>query len=156
MTGCKYKMGVTLVEILIVVSIITILASMVIGMATRIGNQSKEKSLQDTFALLESALEEYREHEGAFPDGVDPDPNVNSEILYEALYSIPGSRKILEQISDSLIADKGGPSDTPEIYDPWGTILLYVYAPAQGDNFPELKSAGPDKNFGNTDDISSK
>lgn len=151
-------MGVTLVEILIVVAIITILASMVIGMATRIGNQSKEKSLQDTFALLESALEEYREHRGYFPEQPEQDfanAAPHSEILYEALYSIPGSRKILEQMSDSLIANKFGDTDTPpEIYDPWGMVLDYKYV--LGDNFPELTSAGPDKNFDNADDISSK
>ena len=154
MKSYKYKIGVTLVEILIVLAIITILASMVIGMATHIDNQSRGRSLENTFALLESALQEYHEYRGRFPDGVDPDPYVNSEILYEALNLIPTSRKILEKFNSSLIADRGGTDGTLEIYDPWGTVLNYLYA--EGDNFPQLISAGPDRSFGSPDDISSK
>ncbi len=155
MKSYKYKIGVTLVEMLIVLAIITLLASVVIGMATHIDNQSKGKGLQDTFALLESALEEYREYTNRFPDGVAFDPNVNSEILYEALYSRPGSRKILEKLNSSLIMDKGGMPDMPEIYDPWGKVLDYRYDDSSN-SYPELISAGPDKSFGNADDISSK
>ncbi|GAH42143.1 unnamed protein product, partial [marine sediment metagenome] len=84
-------------------------------------------------------------------------PNLNSERLYGALNFIPTSRKILEQISDSLIrhnVDTGATPPIPEIYDPWGTVLNYLYA--EGDNFPQLISAGPDRSFGSPDDISSK
>ena len=52
----KYKYGVTLVEILVVVAVIAILATMVIGIAARINDQSKEQGLESTFTLLESAL----------------------------------------------------------------------------------------------------
>jgi len=146
--------GVTLVEMLIVVAIIVILASMVVGMATRIDNQSKTKSLENTFAMLESALQEYHEYTNLFPPAAAPDPNLNSETLYNGLNSIPSSRKVLEQIDSSLIADKGG-TPGPEIYDPWGTVLDYRYA--VGDNFPELISAGPDRSFSSdADNISSR
>jgi len=150
----RTRAGVTLVEMLIVLAIITLLASLVIGMATHIDNQSKGKSLENTFAVLESALEEYREYTGGFPYAANPDPSLNSESLYGALNFIPTSRKILEQISDSLIADKSG---TPgiELYDPWGKVLDYRYD-VNTDTFPELVSAGPDRSFGSPDDISSK
>jgi hypothetical protein len=42
----------------------------------------------------------------------------------------------------------------PEIYDPWGTPLDYRYE--AGENFPELISAGPDRKFGNADDITNR
>ncbi|MBA7705232.1 hypothetical protein ES703_114056 [subsurface metagenome] len=157
--GGRTEAGVTLVEILIVLAIITLLASLVIGMATHIDNQSKGKGLQNTFAVLESALEEYREQTGHFPEQPDPDSAnaaAHSEILYDALNSIAGSRKILEKISDSLIGNKFGDADTPlEIYDPWAGVLDYSYDPLV-DNYPELISAGPDKIFGTADDISSR
>ncbi|MHC4676903.1 MAG: type II secretion system protein [Planctomycetota bacterium] len=153
--GGRSEAGVTLVEMLIVLAIITLLASLVIGMATHIDNQSKGKGLQNTFAVLESALEEYRENRGWFPYGGYPDPHVNSERFYAVLNSEAGSRKILEKISDSLIADKGGTPDMLELYDPWGTPLDYRYD-ANTDTYPELISAGPDKNFGTPDDITSK
>lgn len=157
----RTKAGVTLVEILIVLGIIMLLASIVIGMATHITNQSRAQSLENTFALLESALEEYHEYTGAFPDpnpdGTNPDldPNMSSQILYRELHSIPSSRKILEQMSDSSIEDTANNGDL-EIYDPWGTVLDYIFDPGS-DSFPELISAGPDRTFANVaDNISSR
>jgi prepilin-type N-terminal cleavage/methylation domain-containing protein len=160
----KYKHGLSLVEMLIVIGVIALLATMVIGVASRIDNQSKEKLLDSTFALLEGALEEYRDYQGVFP--VPPAGNFNSvaeravaysEYLYGELYSIPSSRKILDKVSDSLIKhdfDSGAVPPVPEIYDPWGTPLDYRYV--TGDNFPELVSAGPDRVFGNADDIKNR
>ena len=154
----RYKYGITLVEILVVVAIIAILATMVIGIASRINDQSKERGLESTFTLLESALQEYCEGTGKFPE--QPEKNfanalLHSEYLYRELDLMPESRKILGRIAKSLVKNEYGTIDTPpEIYDPWGTALDYRYVP--GDNFPELISAGPDKIFGNADDISNK
>jgi len=155
-TICKVRSqsGFTLVEIMITVGIIALLASMVIGLATHFDNRSKEKGLESTFAVLEGALQEYYEYMGGFPVAVNKDPNENSEILYERLCSIPSSRQVLERISDTLIQDKVE-TDVPEIYDLWGTVLDYRYD-SNIDTFPELISAGPDRKFGTTDDISNK
>ena len=155
MKSYEYKHGVTLVEILVVVAIIALLASIVIGIAARIDNQSKESGLESTFALLESALQEYREYTGKFPE--QPEKNftnapVHSEYLYKELHLIPESREILVKITDSLLKNEYGTAETPaEIYDPWGMALDYRYF--AGENFPELVSAGPDKIFGTSDDI---
>ena len=154
----KYNYGLTLVEILVVVAIIAILATMVIGIAARISDQSKERSLEFTFTLLESALQEYNEFKGIFPQ--QPEKNsinaqIHSQFLYGELSLIPESQKILERITKSIIKNGYGTIDTPpEIYDPWETVIDYIYVP--GDNFPELLSAGPDKIFGTADDISNK
>ena len=128
----RYKQGLSLIEMLIVLGLIAILATMVISVASRIDNQSKEKGVKSTFALLEGALEEYKEFQGDFPGRMSE------------LYSIPDSRKILDKISNSPGA----------IVDPWGRPLDYRYAP--GDNFPELVSAGPDRKFGTADDITNR
>ena len=152
------QQGLSLVEMLIVVGLIALLATMVISVASRIDNQSKEKGVESLFVLLEAALEEYKEFQGDFP--VQPVKDLtsaaaHSEYLYAELYSVPGSRKILDKISDSLIENKFGTADSPaEIYDPWSTALEYRYAP--GDNFPELISAGPDAIFDNSDDINNR
>ena len=154
----KYNYGLTLVEMLIVVAVIALLATMVVGIATHIDNQSKERGVKSIFALLESALQEYNEYKSSFPE--QPEKNFtnaqeHSEFLYKELYSIPESRKILEQVSHSLIVNRYGTVETPpEIHDLWGMALDYRYL--TGDNFPELISAGPDRVFGTTDDISSK
>ena len=151
----RHKQGLSLIEMLIVLGLIAILATMVISVASRIDNQSKEKGVVSIFAMLEGALEEYKEFQGDFPGQPVKDftsAAAHSEYLYAELNSIPGSRKILEKISGSLIENKFGTADSPaEIYDPWSTALEYRYAP--GDNFPVLVSAGPDRVFGNADDI---
>jgi prepilin-type N-terminal cleavage/methylation domain-containing protein len=152
----RYKHGLSLVEMLIVVGIIALLATMVIGIAGRIDNQSKEKGVESTFALLEGALEEYKEFQGVFPDPnpLDTSYLTHSAALYGQLHSIPSSRKILERISDSLIQSNPNAIGMLQINDPWGTTLDYRYV--TGDNFPELVSAGPDKIFGNADDITNR
>jgi len=145
----KYKHGLSLVEMLIVIGVIAMLATMVIGVASRIDTQAKERGVESLFTLLEGALEEYHDFKGVFPAAMNADPNLNSEILYEQLSSVPACREILGKISNSLIkqnVDTGKIPPVPEIYDPWGTVLNYLYNPAT-DNFPELISAGPDKKF---------
>ena len=158
MKSYEYKHGVTLVEILVVVGIIAVLATMVIGIAGRIDNQSKERCLECTFTLLQCALQEYHEYTGKFPDQPEKDFTkvlVHSEYLYKELHLIPESRKILDKISDLVLKNEHGTAGTPaEIYDPWGTLLDYRYV--AGDNFPELISAGPDKMFGTADDINNR
>jgi prepilin-type N-terminal cleavage/methylation domain-containing protein len=158
MISYGYKHGVTLVEILVVVGIIALLTTMVISIAGRIDNQSKERCLECTFALLQCALQEYHEYTGKFPEQPEKDfanVLVHSEYLYKELHSIPESRKILDTIADSVLKNEYGTAETPaEIYDPWGMPLDYRYVP--GDNFPELVSAGPDKMFGTADDISNR
>lgn len=59
MKTCKHKAGVTLVEILIVVAIIAIMASVVIGIATRIDSQAKEQLAEGTIVILTAALEQF-------------------------------------------------------------------------------------------------
>jgi prepilin-type N-terminal cleavage/methylation domain-containing protein len=158
MRSYKYKHGLSLVEILVAVSMIAILTAIVIGIATHIDNQSKERSLKSTFALLEGALQEYYEYTGRFPE--QPEKNsdessAHSQYLYSELSQIQESRRVLERIDESLIKNEYRPPDTsPEIYDPWGMALDYTYV--TGDNFPKLVSAGPDKVFGNADDITNR
>jgi type II secretory pathway pseudopilin PulG len=154
----KYKLGLTLIEMVIVVGIIALLVSMIITLVSRFDNQAKERGLECTFMLLEGALQEYYEFTDSFPEQTENDYSnaaEHSEYLYQELNSIPDSQKMLDKISDSLVENKYGTLDTPpEIYDPWGTALDYIYN--TGDNFPLLVSAGKDKTFGTNDDILSR
>lgn len=153
----------SLVEILIVVGVIALLATMVISVASHIDTQAKEKSVQSLFVLLDSALQEYREFMGQFPEQTEmnyANAAIHSEYLYNELQSMPGAQKILQKIDGSLMKNQYSPpgvplaQTSPEIYDPWGTSLEYRYV--TGNNFPTLISAGPDKTFGTADDMSNR
>jgi prepilin-type N-terminal cleavage/methylation domain-containing protein len=162
MSTSQNKYGFTLLEMLIVMTLIMILASMVIGVASHIDARAKKDGVKSTFVLLDSALQEYREFTDKFPEQLEQNyanAAAHSEYLYIELNSMPDSRSILDKINNSLIEDKYATAGTPvaanpEIYDPWGTALDYRYAP--GENFPEIVSAGPDEKFGTADDISNK
>jgi len=63
MKSYRDKTGFTLVEILVVVAIIAILATMVISLAARIETQGDERRTRNAFALLDAALGEFRDYE---------------------------------------------------------------------------------------------
>ena len=127
---------------------------MVISVTARIDNQSKERGLNSTFALLEGALEEYYDYWDTFPDPNDTSYPTHSAALYGQLAKTPSSKKFLEQLSETLIKNVPDTPGTMQIYDPWGTLLDYRYVP--GDAFPELVSAGPDRIIGTADDVTNK
>ncbi len=66
MNNNGYKNGVTLVEILTVVVIIAILASMVVGIATRLDNKAKEQLAGNTIAIITDALEQFADYEYSY------------------------------------------------------------------------------------------
>ena len=68
MESKQKKGGFSLVEMLIVLAVIVLLASLVIGLAGRIENQGKERLTKSTIALLVSALEQFRDFGYQYPD----------------------------------------------------------------------------------------
>jgi len=159
MTRAQFKPGVTLVEMLVVLAIITLLATIVYKATSGLGNQSQERRQQQAFIMLDSALEEYYEVKGQFPESgikpaVDADDsewndwrgrNVNR--LYGALYSVPSARSLLLKLAPKQLDPwQGAQNAVHQIYDVWGMVLSYEWT--KGDAFPILTSAGPDKGFG--------
>jgi prepilin-type N-terminal cleavage/methylation domain-containing protein len=64
----KTKRCFTLVEMLVVIAIVAILASMVIGIASRIENREKEKHCRSTLALLTTAIAQFHEYGFIYKD----------------------------------------------------------------------------------------
>jgi len=56
------KIGFTLVEMLVVVAVIVILATMIVGITSRVNNQAKEHLTENTFAILDAALQEFYDY----------------------------------------------------------------------------------------------
>ena len=66
----KYKYGLSLVEMLIVIGVIALLASMVIGVVSHIDNQAKEKLTKSTLAILGAALEHFHDYEYTYQNQI--------------------------------------------------------------------------------------
>jgi len=56
------KYGLTLIEMLIVVGIIALLTAMIVGIARRIDNQSKERLAENTIAIINTALGQFKDY----------------------------------------------------------------------------------------------
>lgn len=63
----RYNASFTLVEMLIVVAIIVILAAMVVGLASRISNKTKEQFAESTIAILAATLEQFYDYGYNYP-----------------------------------------------------------------------------------------
>jgi len=214
------KTGLSLIEMLIVVAIVVVLTTMVIGLASRVTDRSKEQLTKNTIGILTTALGQFRDYEYRYKDplyvnfnfpldctffndagietavqgalglapgsvlisGGDLNPEFSAgEGLYFFLTQVPECRKTLDRIDESLITNLGYmPNNQPRIItitypsgstkeyplfriiDPWGATLRYKYYdnmtldPRSKLTFPVIISAGPDKQFGTVDDISSR
>jgi len=158
MTDLRHNSGVTLVEMLVVLSIIIVLSGITVTLTRRVDNQSKENGLRNAFALVGSSLREYYEFKGQFPPQAERNAAnalTHVEFMVQELRLVPASRQVLDKVSASLIKADSTSAGVQFLCDPWGTVVDYIYAPGN-DTFPELISAGPDRLFGTGDDISSK
>lgn len=106
--------GLTLVEIIIVVAVIAILASVVITTATRIQNKAKERLAESTIAILSSALEEFADYR--FRYELDPSYSTNERDFYFGLkypvdcngFGITGIQDELAKVLDAPVAVSAG------------------------------------------------
>ena len=152
--------GVSLVELLFAIGIIAILAVGLFTVGEYVNTQAKEKLAKSTIEILVTALEQYYDFSNKFPDPntdddyPDSDCNLDIERMYYKLTLVPEAKKVLNQINTTLIVDSNGNDGYLEIVDPWEKEFGYTYEP--GDNFPVITSAGPDKELGTNDDITSK
>lgn len=78
MKSCKHKIGVTLVEMLVVVALITLLAAMVVGVAGRINTQGKERLTESALVLLDAALGQFQDYKYRYKN----DPSDDEKRLF--------------------------------------------------------------------------
>lgn len=204
--GTRIKSGFTLVEMLVVIAIVAVLATMVIGIAVHIESRKDQRRARRTLVLLSTALAQFHDYDfdykgpySAFDFPLDcndflvvdientlknalgaggvqisgaHDPNYSSnEVMYLLLSTVPTSRETLDKIDKKLIVSSGATITIDgrvypllRVIDPWGKELRYDYYnektvppdPKTKRTFPVITSAGPDKEFGTDDDITSR
>ncbi len=135
------RKGFTLIEMLVVISIILLLAAFVVMLITQMVDRARFKKCQALVEKLDAGCKTYRVDYGIFP----PSSGTESKVLHKAL----GSKRkiktghgddgfnifverppIIEFHADDLDLTGGRTDLTPnpevEIIDPWGRAIFYI------------------------------
>ncbi|HWC60448.1 MAG TPA: type II secretion system major pseudopilin GspG [Verrucomicrobiae bacterium] len=129
----RKKHGFTLVEILLVVTIIGILAALVIPKIAGKSDEARKKAaFSDVNGGIKTALGMYEVDTGRYPNSLND---------------------LFQQPSD-VKGWKGPYLDAGQIpMDPWGHAYVYVYPGRKNPSGYDLYSVGPDDQDGTADDI---
>jgi general secretion pathway protein G len=130
----RAQRGFTLVELLLVLVILGILAALVLPKFTGRTEQARVTAAQTQISTFGTALDAFEVDTGSYPRGQD------------------GLMQLLVQPAD--VTGWRGPylkSDIP--LDPWGHPYAYEFPGKLNPSGYDIRSAGPDGQFGTTDDI---
>ena len=113
------KPAFTLLEILTVIAIIAVLASLTIGGMGYYDQKMKYSRTEILIASIEQALEEYKSDNGSYPSG-----NIGN--LFNALYG-DGTNVYLATLNPALKGKQRNVSESApyDIVDAWGKALRY-------------------------------
>lgn len=181
--------GFTLIEVLVTISIISILLGIGAFALSKFQSEARRKQTQSMLNGLKGALTQYQTETLKGPPNhantgdfnwatINGNLNMSSERFVYAMTTVPSAEKIMlgavlsgTSQSNSRTFDSKDGDNFNEIYDPWGTPILYrsnnlTWAATPdtgltgnlGDpkyivKFPLFASAGPDKEFGTDDDV---
>ncbi|WP_035600868.1 type II secretion system protein GspG [Haloferula sp. BvORR071] len=153
--------GFSLMELVVVVSIIVVLAALTLGALNMIrGKQARDTALVQ-INLLAHALADYNLENRTYPTNADPEGAKGDEVLYKALFydgfeakendQKGGARIYLAEL-DPQNNTKGGQAwiqgtgAQAKIVDPWGNPYRYRSGDSSAAKNPDFDiwSAGPD------------
>ena len=151
--------GFTLMEIMIVIAIIIVLATMTVAGVSWYKRKAAENKTKVLISSVERALEEYRADTGAFPTVAAADKGSTAEV-YKALFgdsdgdgqSNSGETVYLSILDPSLTGNKLNVDKSGSAYviiDAWFEPLRYQSPGAMNPDF-DLWSMGPDGQGGPT------
>jgi prepilin-type N-terminal cleavage/methylation domain-containing protein len=127
MERMRYKRGYTLIEILVVISILAVIATCVVAGLPYINKMLRTNTTNITLNTVEAALLSYRDNNRAYPPESSDGKHLTGPLL-KALSSSGEHKFIASQIKHDMLVDA------------WGEPLLYVL-----EKNPKVWSKGPNR-----------
>lgn len=120
--------GFTLVELLVVITIIAILAALVLSTAGGIQDKAARSRAQSEIAALSAALESYKADNGDYPTGTfnAGQANANKAIVTNLMPPIGSAGKVYFEFPKNMTNSSG------DMIDPWGVTYGYQYPGSNG------------------------
>jgi len=139
----RRRTGLTLTELLVVIALIVVLASIVLVIARGVQATSYGAATKELMALLRNAAGSYHFFWGSWPpqDSKTDREDCKTVELVKAFRTTPEPAKVLEKIDRRFFAS---PNDELLLTDAWGSPILYVVWEGE----PLFVSPGPDTSFG--------
>ncbi|MEM1084731.1 MAG: type II secretion system protein GspG [Verrucomicrobiota bacterium] len=148
--------GFTLMELLVVISIMVILAGLTMGVMTYVNQKQAISQANIQLNLLENALEDYYSENGEYPSNPNSRGERGTNKVLQALFPINVNDKVylteLDPKNDTQGWLSGDNLRTATILDPWGKEYYYrtnrvtatrTFINAANPGY-DLWSAGPD------------
>lgn len=152
--------GFTLTEVLIVMAIIAILASISVAGFNLVSDKQKFATADAQIRMLSGAIDDYQIDNGSYPEVSDEFSSSKELFLILTNSTKDESGEIM--LGDQSYADFLDPNNAKkdfvkdgQILDPWGSPYFYLDAENHGTKNPDfdLWSIGKDKEAGTSDDI---
>ncbi len=130
----RYKTGFSLIELLLVLVILAVLATVVVPKFTKRSEQARITAAQTDISNMEVALDAFEIDTGRYP--------TNTEGL-----------SALTEEPSNVIGWRGPYLKRKSPKDPWGNDYIYRYPGRENQYGYDLSSNGPDGRSGTDDDI---
>ncbi len=130
--------GFTLMELLVVITIIAILAALVLNTAGYVQRKAARARAESEVKAIEAALESYKADNGDYPTGTNTNTTAGDNNFLRTNL-MPSSGKVYMEFSKNMISTDG----KSNIIDPFGEVYGYQYPGAanrSGSNFFDLWS----------------
>lgn len=142
------KSGLTLMEILVSIFILSVIAALSLPVLNRARNKTLIAKTKAIINTIEASLSLYETDFGDYPHS---DENNSSKILVEKLQGLCNDER---WHGPYIRLKKEDIDEDGNIVDAWKNPIIYKYPQDEYENIPFLLlSAGPDRKFGTEDDI---